>query len=347
MLIRPQAGWLNKVPLSILLVALLLASQPLTFAGFRSLVLVVVVVSCIANYGYGLNELFDQEEDVRGGRANVAVQRGAKRVWVATGASALVAITLASWGAGVPGLVITALALLLPATYSIPPIRTKERRWLAVLSDATAAHVYPAALAVLVLMHQGVWYHQAIAVVVALFWAAAAGLRGILSHLIWSAEHDRSVGLDTVANLPRVVRRLSLLVLVVLLPLEVVSFGLLLFLVHPGWLFAAGVVIYLANEIRRMSSSKGRRAFSRSYQGRVFEPVTSWYVPFVDEIFYKTWGPVLVPISAAWATGSPAYLALAAVYVVLFWRRFLKLSLKQHGRQQKSKRKQPLPARLR
>jgi hypothetical protein len=50
---------------------------------------------------------------------------------------------------GLKGIALTAVELLLPATYPIPPIRTKERGLVGITSDALAAHVYPALLALI------------------------------------------------------------------------------------------------------------------------------------------------------------------------------------------------------
>jgi len=320
-LIRPQAWWYNKVPLSVLLVSILIADQPLTLASFGSLALVVLIVSCAANYGYGLNELYDRSEDARGGRANVANDRGVKIVWIATVASALIALVFAFVGAGLLGLVATGIELLLPATYSIPPIRTKERGWFAVLSDALAAHVYPAVLAMIIIAHQGIRVFEPILIASVLVWAIATGLRGIISHLVWSLDHDRSVGLTTLTH-SWGGWRLTMLILMVLLPLEIMSFALLLILTEPGLLLAVFVVVFLANELRRVFSPRARKAFNSSYHGRVFRPVTNRYVPFVDEMFYKVWGSLFVALSAALATKSPALVIIAVLYVALFWRHF-------------------------
>lgn len=309
-----------------LLVSILIEGQPLTLAGFGALVLVVLIVSCAANYGYGLNELYDRSEDARGGRANVANERGTKIVWIATVASALIALVLAFVGAGLLGLAATVIELLLPATYSIPPIRTKERGWLAVLPDALAAHVYPAGLVMLIVAHQEIRSFEPLLIASVLVWAIATGLRGIISHLIWSLDHDRSVGLITLAHAWGGERRLTMLILTVLLPIEIMSFAFLLVLNEPGLLLMVVVVIFLANEIRRAFSPRIRKAFKSSYEGRVFTPVTNRYIPFANEMFYKTWGPLFVALSAALATMSPAFVIISVLYVILFWRHFRGLS---------------------
>lgn len=316
-LIREFAWWNNKVPLSVMLVVLMLAHEPLAGRGVLSLVLVVLIVACVANYGYGLNELFDREEDERAGRANVATERGARVVWTATLGSAAVAVGMSVYGAGVLGGVIILAELSLPATYSIPPIRTKERDWIAAISDATAAHVFPAVLAVLVLDHQGQLELASAMLVAAAVWGAATGLRGILSHLVWSLESDRQAGLETIAEASDG-RPLSLLILRVLLPIELVAFAWVVGLADPGLAYVLLLSLYLVNELRRCVSVTTRQAFSLGYEARVFRPVTSRYVPFVDERFYKRWGPLLGPVAAWVATGYVWFLGISALFVVLF-----------------------------
>ena len=71
-LVRYRAWWFNKIPLSVLLGVSLLAGNPLTVAACAAILTLVGTVCCAANYGYALNDLFDVEQDRRGGRANAA-----------------------------------------------------------------------------------------------------------------------------------------------------------------------------------------------------------------------------------------------------------------------------------
>lgn len=325
LLIRPRAWWSNKIPLSVFLMSVLLANGALSLDGFLLLVVVVAVVSCVANYGFGLNELFDQKEDARAGRPNVAIERGASRVWCATVFSAGLALALATLAGGVAGGVLTALELLLPATYSIPPIRTKERGILAVISDATAAHVYPAVFAMLVLAHQGVRTFDRVMIAAVVLWSIGAGLRGIVAHLIVSLDHDRAAGLETLAH--RIgARRLTLLILTFLMPLEILALAVAFAKSDGGWPMAIFVAVFVGNEVRRFCSPTIREAFARSYEGRTFAPVTDRYVPFANEMLYRTWGPLLIPVCAAWHNNSPSFLAVSVLFVGCWWHRFRTLS---------------------
>jgi 4-hydroxybenzoate polyprenyltransferase len=285
------------------------------------MILIVLIVACCANFGYGLNELYDRFEDSRGGRANVANERGGKIVWIATLLSALIALILSFIGAGLFGLFMTVVELLLPISYSIPPLRTKERAWLAVFSDAIAAHVYPAVIAMSVIAHLEIRVFEPFMVAAVLIWASAVGLRGIISHLLWSFEHDRSVGLTTIAHISGE-KRLTLLILIFLLPIEVISFGLMMIQAKVGLLMVVIIAAYLIKEFSRSFSAGVRLSFKASYHGKVYHSVTERYVPFVDEVFYKKWGPLFAGLSIAIATGSVGFVIFSILYVALFWCHF-------------------------
>lgn len=284
-------------------------------------------MSCVANFGFGLNEIFDQKEDARAGRPNVASERGTRRVWFATLLSAGLALALAfaTLAGGIAAGILTALELLLPATYSIPPIRTKERGILAVISDATAAHVYPAVLAMLVIAHLGVRTFDSVMITAVVLWSVCAGLRGIIAHLIVSHDHDRAAGLETLAH--RIgARRLTLLILTVLMPLEILALAVVFAKSDGGWPLAIFVAVFVGNELRRFCSPSIREAFARTYEGRTFATVTDRYVPFANEMLYRAWGPLLIPVCAAWHHNSPGFLAVSVLFAWGWWPRFRKLS---------------------
>ena len=325
LLVRPNAWWSNKIPLSVFLISVLLSNAPLSLDGFYVLALVVIVVSCVANYGFGLNELFDQEEDLRAGRANVAIERGATKVWLATLLSAAAALVLSTLVGGVGGGVLTVVELLLPATYSIPPFRTKERGLLAVLSDASAAHVYPAVFAMVALSHQGVRTFDKVMIVAVVLWSCGAGLRGIIAHLIVTQDQDRAAGLETFAHRCGA-WRLTLLILAILMPMEILALGVVFAKSKGGWPMAVFVLVFVGIELRRFYSLRIREAWARSYEGRTFAPITRRYIPFANEMLYRTWGPLLIPVCAAWQNGSPEFLAVSVLFAVCWRHRIRTLS---------------------
>lgn len=314
-LVRPRAWWFNKVPLSVTLVLLLLDGQPFSVGALAVLVLVALTVCAVGNYGYALNELFDVEEDARLGRANAAASAGPRRMWGITGLSALCAAVFAGAVAGAPGAIVTALELCLPLAYSVPPLRIKERKWLGVCADGLAAHVYPAVLALLAVTH---WTLRPVTLVLAVcvvLWSVAAGLRGILSHQLHTAEQDRGAGLITVVH-DFGNARVERFIIAVLLPLEVGAFGGALIACNTGpvlWLLVASYVLY---EIFKTASGRFRVTAFRAEGQR--------YVPFVEESFYKAWGPLVLALDAARI--DLLYLLVIPVYA-LFFRPHLRIEL--------------------
>jgi 4-hydroxybenzoate polyprenyltransferase len=308
-LIRHRAWWFTKVPLSVTLVLLLLDGRPFSPGALAALVTVVLTVSAMANYGYALNELFDVEEDARAGRANAAAALGAPRMWAIVVLSALGAVLGAAAAAGAPGTVLALLVLCLPAAYSVPPLRVKERTWLGVAADGLAAHVFPALLALSAVAHWTPRPVSAVLIVAVTIWAATAGLRGILSHQLNTAERDRSAGLRTVVH-DIGLRRVETALVVVVLPLEIGAFLAALLACNGGavlWIFVALYALY-----------EGFKTASGRFRVAAFRPEGQPYVPFVEESFYKAWGPLVLAVDAARA--DVLYLLVVPAYALLFAR---------------------------
>ena len=306
-LVRPRAWWFNKVPLSVALVLLLFDGRPFSLGALAVMTLVVITVCAAANYGYALNELFDIEEDARLGRTNAAAGVPSWWMWAIAGASALCAELCATVVGGAFGAVLTLLELCLPLVYSAPPLRFKERKWFGVAADALAAHVYPAILALTGVAYWTLRPVTSILTVSVVVWAAAAGLRGILSHQLQTAEQDRGAGLRTVVH-DLGNQRLEKLVVAVLLPLEVGAFGIALIWSNTGlvlWIFAALYLIY-----------EGFKTVSGRFLITAFRSGGQPYVPFVEESFYKAWGPLVLAADAARVDF--VYLVLVPIYAVLF-----------------------------
>jgi len=306
-LVRSRAWWLNKVPLSVILMLALLDGRTLSLGALAVLTMVVLTVCSVGNYGYAVNDLFDTEEDARTGRVNAATDVGRRRVWGIVGASALCAEVFAAVVAGAPGAILTLLALCLPLAYSAPPLRLKERKWLGVCADGLAAHVYPALLALLAVGHWTLRPVTTALAVCVMVWSAAGGLRGILSHQLFRADRDRTAGLRTVVhdfgNVP-----VEKFIVGAVLPLEAAAFGGVLVLCDTGliaWLFVA---LYLIYELFKTVSGV--------FRVTAFRPQGQRYLPFVDESLYKAWGPLVLALDAARA--DLAYLLVIPVYGLLF-----------------------------
>ncbi|MBV9670088.1 MAG: UbiA family prenyltransferase [Acidobacteriales bacterium] len=289
------------------MVLLLLDGRPLSVGALAVLALIVLTVCAVGNYGYAVNELFDVQEDARLGRVNAAATLGPRRVWWIVASSALCAELFAGCVAGARGAFVTVLALALPLAYSAPPLRVKERKWLGVCADALAAHVYPALMALLAVTH---WTLRPVSTVLGaciIIWSAAAGVRGILSHQLHTADQDRNAGLTTVVH-DLGHSSVERFIIAVLLPLEVVAFGGALLACNGGVVLWCSVAAYLIYEIFKTSSGR--------FRVTVFRPQGQRYLPFVEEIFYKAWGPIVLALDAARADFR--YVFVMAAYVLLF-----------------------------
>ncbi|WP_299509797.1 UbiA family prenyltransferase [Cypionkella sp.] len=306
-LVRPHAWWNNKIPLSIFLFLLLINGQSLSEA-VLSLFGLIIVVCSVANFGYALNDIYDQDEDRRAGKPNAAAVMGTRRTWKIVMASAAFAIVVSCLSAGISGLFLTAIVLLLPLAYSVPPFRIKERYLAGVLADALAAHVFPAMLALLILSHQKLAFPSAALVCVLFIWALATGLRGILTHQFKSATSDRAAGLLTVAHH---ISNLQLKNMIVfgLTPVEMLAISAAV-TIAPVTPFAIVMAfVYLALELLK--------TFQNEISLRILNHKGHRYVPFINESGYKVWGPLVLALDAAVA--DPAFLTIALLFSVLYW----------------------------
>jgi 4-hydroxybenzoate polyprenyltransferase len=306
-LVRWWAWWFNKVPLSVTLVLLLVDGRRFSGGVLAVLVLVVLTVCAAGNYGYALNDLFDVEEDRRVGRANAVAASGARRMWAIIIVSAACAEALATTAAGLAGALITVAEIALPAAYSIPPVRFKERRWLGVAADGLAAHVYPAVLALIAVDHWSLRPLTTLLAVSVAVWAAAAGARGILSHQLHTAERDAAAGLRTVVH-DLGARRLERAIAFGLIPLEAAGLGGALVACDGGIVLWTGAGLYLLYEAYKTLSGR--------FRVTAFRPQGQRYIPFAEESFYKSWGPLVLALDCARA--DLRYLLLLPAYALLF-----------------------------
>jgi 4-hydroxybenzoate polyprenyltransferase len=267
----------------------------------------VLSVCAIGNYGYAINDLFDVEEDRRIGRANAAAAGGIGRTWAIVLVSAVGAQALGWAAAGVAGAWATLGAIALPAAYSVPPLRIKERRWLGIAADALAAHVWPATLAVLAAAHWSVRPAGAVLVIAIAVWAAATGVRGILTHQLRTVDNDTVAGLRTVVH-DLGAERLERAIIFAVLPLELAGFGGVLLACEVGPIGWAAIALYVALELYK--------TLHGSFRTVIFHAQGQRYVPFVEESFYKAWGPVVLALDCARA--DLRYLVMLPILALAF-----------------------------
>lgn len=321
LLIRWRAWWYNKVPITLTTLYILVDGWHAEFLPLLGLVCVVLTVCSVANYGYALNELYDMREDAAIGRTNAAAVLGRTRTLQIVALSVLGAFGFSFAAAGPDGLILTFVELCIPFAYSHPWLRLKERKWLGVLCDASAAHLYPALLALMAVQHLGVRAVPSILWGCAAVWALAAGLRGILSHQMHTANQDEKGGLVTVVHQfgrPALARFITY----GLLPLEVCGCAAIILLCGTGpvgWIIG---LAYLAYEALKTLSGRFRVI--------AFDPAGQPYIPFVEESFYKAWGPFLLPLEAAchdlrFAVFTPLYVWLFRPHLMIEWRRLREL----------------------
>jgi len=307
LLVRERAWWFNKIPFSVFFVLLLLDGTPVTPRAATVLAAVVLAVCAVGNYGYAVNELYDIDEDARLGRANAAARVGRPRMRTIVGVSALCAVAFGFVAGGLAASFLTLLALALPLAYSIPPLRLKERTWLGVAADALAAHVFPALLALIAVAHEGLRPVGAALATATIVWSLATGTRGILAHQLATAEADERAGLATIVHRAGA-RRIESFILGGLLPLELIALAGAIALCRPGPILIAGIVLYLGYE--------GAKVLSGVFRVIAFRAAGQPYVPFVEESFYKAWGPIAVALDATRV--DLTYLLVVPLYVLMF-----------------------------
>jgi 4-hydroxybenzoate polyprenyltransferase/SAM-dependent methyltransferase len=272
-----------------------------------------VAVVGVAGLGHVVNDVFDADQDRRSGRQRAAAGLTRRRRLVL--GAALVVAAVAPWlvlpgGPAVWGLL--GLELGLFVAYSSPPLRLKERGFLALPTDAAYAYVVPVLLTAATF---GAWEGGVLAVsagLVALLvtWAAATGLRSIAFHQIDDLEADRAAGVRTWAV--RAGRR----------PVERLANGAVVVEVAAlaAWLVAAADRVPLLGPL--VLGALGWRAFQvRFLRGREQSverdprPAHELAYQYLNHT-YERWLPVI--LLGTLAARSTGYLWLLAAHVLLF-----------------------------
>jgi 4-hydroxybenzoate polyprenyltransferase len=310
LIVRGGNWWLYKIPpVAMLLIALLSGTTPASELLYQ-LGIVVAVVSLVCNFGYILNELSDVIEDLAVRRKNVSAALGARRLTVIAVLCAGIALALSAVAIGAGAVAITAAALLLPLAYSVPPLRLKERKWLGIIADATAAHVYPALLCLMIAGQFAPRKNTAATAVVA--WSLAFGLRGILTHQVRDDDRDAAAGLATVVH-DYGRERIMRVITYVIAPAEVLLLMLWTALIgNLGVPFCALLFVYVGCELCKLWLGWKIVLFTNSERP---------YLPFLNNAYYESWGPLAVALNAAWQ--DRALLLLPPILAVLFWERLL------------------------
>ena len=312
--VRGQDWWFYKIP-------------PLLAIGYASIVLfpsppgpaiialfgVVLAICTIACFGYIINDLFDIAQDRRSGKPNTMAARStAARIAFAVlpVAAAFLLIRLGVGGPAAP--VLLAANFLLPALYSIPPVRLKERGLLGAMADAGAAHLIPTALVVTSVtpasQQNGFLFWMFLAS--ACGWAFFSGLRGIVVHQVADAAADASAGVRTFGSRLGASRARAM-TFRLLVPFEVTALIAFLWILLPrAPVIGVVVLAYAALEMLKMRSKWVLPLFER--QGVSTEP----YLPLLNNEFYEMWLPIGLVLQLT--ITDPRYLPLLVFQVVAF-----------------------------
>jgi 4-hydroxybenzoate polyprenyltransferase len=285
----------------------------------KTILLGLIPIAALAAFGYGINDVADAEADRRAGKGRRPPLAGmsAKHALLALAPLVLVGVGSAlalSLEAGV----IEATGFILAASYSLEPLRMKERGLGGVLVAASAQRVVPTGLflALFEAERSALWALLAGGLFV---WSALVGLRFGATHQILDAANDRRAGLRTWGAL-RGERSLDRIVHRIILPAEAAAFALIaaVLVVSSPWA-ALGLApaipgwFLLANRRRRL--------------GLRFDTL-----PLVD--VYGTWWPVAV--LGALVVRDVHFAAVAVGYFLLFrspwiWKQATWMTALLHG----------------
>lgn len=256
--------------------------------GVWLLALLSLSICSVAAYGHIINDIFDIEEDRISGKKNAMARlSGSQRVGVCSFFLFTGFMALFLFDPGPAAIGLLALNYLLPAIYSVPPLRFKERGFPGVVMDALGAHTVPTLFITLSFMHIAPTVNPAsIALVLSgAFWAFFFGLRGIIIHQIADETKDRHAMVKTfVSNKsPHILRKL---VLRYLFPFEITALVTLLIILAP-WspILVVFVCLYCVFEIMKLRSAWKLSIFSSQSLSR--DP----YLPLLNNEFYEVWLP--------------------------------------------------------
>lgn len=313
-LVRASNWWSSKLPplIGVALAAAVVFDRP--FGRTAAVITGVILVTggAVGAWGHVLNDAFDLAADRRVGRRNL-LAGVPKAVQVAIAA---LCVALAYAPAPVLGyssvvLGLLTLELALPALYSVPPVRLKERGWAGAVTDAAGAHVLPAAIVLAAMAGPGELGRYPLFVALVLLWSASSGIEGILWHQLKDRTADRAAGVRTWAagvdagEVRRAVLRLH--------PVKVVLASMLV-----GWLAPASPILlaafgaYLVLEV--VKSTLGWEFVYADADPLLRRP----YGLLVSNVFAELWLPVALVLEAG--RSDARFLWIGVALLVVFHR---------------------------
>jgi len=183
----------------------------------------VITIAGIGSFGHLINDWFDIEADRKAGKHNhlehFSVWKKSLAVLGALTAALLPWIILPF---DLVSIILLGAEFLLLLLYAIPPVRIKERMYLALITDAAYAYAVPAVLAAHTFFLASGKLSDAAFMSTLFIWQSALGVRHFLNHLALDRINDLASHTHTLATrkgnyyLHRMIRN-------IILPLELIS----------------------------------------------------------------------------------------------------------------------------
>jgi colanic acid/amylovoran biosynthesis glycosyltransferase len=226
---RAQTWWRPKASnlLNVLYLTLFVGSVSF-LRSLHLFVLSVITIVGIGAFGHLINDWFDTDVDERAGKPNRFARFSVwQKRWAIFGALAIGLLPWIMLPRNRVSLGLLGVEMLLLLLYATPPVRLKDRIYLAVISDAAYAYALPAALAAHTVLLAAARSYDTLFVGALFLWQVLLGIRHYLNHLALDRIHDLAARTSTLAII-KGNRYVHTIVRKLILPLEVACFGLVL-----------------------------------------------------------------------------------------------------------------------
>ena len=317
-ILRAHRWWDTQLPVMMAPVYHVLAEgepAPAVTTTLGTLLLFLVASVGIAGFGHLFNDLFDVEQDVESGAANLVAGRRPLRLAATFAVVLLLAWVPWLWLPTTPAVwALLGLEFALFILYSMPGVRLKERGILGPIADALYSWTISTAVALLVFARLGAVSVPAWASALLAAWAFVLGLRHILTHQIEDAGRDQAAGMTTFVTRHGWLPTFQILERI-LLPAEGLLFLAILLvigidapIVPVGFLLWTALVV--ARERDRAVAWPAAAESAPAIHRLFFFNIT------LLQRFYTLWFPLLTLVLLV--IRHPAYLGLAILHLLLF-----------------------------
>lgn len=311
--VRGANWWASKLPPLFGLACIQILRHPLEPLPALALLGGVLLVTggAVGAWGHVLNDTFDIAADRRAGRSNrMAGLRPASRALLAGGLLVVAFAPAPVLGYGRTATLLLGLEVLLPALYSMPPVRLKERGAAGLLADAGAAHAVPALIVMTAFAHAAGAAEDPTLLLVVGVWSLLLGLDGILWHQRLDRDSDLRAGSRTFATAaaPTLLESLSQLIWA---GQAVSSLVMVVVLAPVAPLLAWAVGLCLLLDLLRLALGWQWLPDPRRPE------LARRHLPLRSNACYEVWFPAAVALQLALAR--PSYAVLPLLLAALFW----------------------------